>query len=98
MPAGSASRAVPTVRIDNDRVRVTEWRFAPGAATGFHRHDHPYVIVPMTTGRLAVTAPGGEAVADLVAGEPYFRPAGVEHDVRNPGAAEFVFLEIELKR
>jgi mannose-6-phosphate isomerase-like protein (cupin superfamily) len=34
----------------------------------------------------------------LVAGEPYFRPAGVEHDVRNPNAFEFAFIEIELKR
>ena len=31
--------AVPTVQVDNDRVRVTEWRFAPGAATGWHRHE-----------------------------------------------------------
>lgn len=28
------ARATPTVFIDNERVRVTEWRFAPGAATG----------------------------------------------------------------
>ena len=26
--------AVPTVQVDNDHVRVTEWRFARGAATG----------------------------------------------------------------
>ena len=24
-------QAVPTVQVDNERVRVTEWRFAPGA-------------------------------------------------------------------
>jgi quercetin dioxygenase-like cupin family protein len=90
-------RAVPTVTIDNDRVRVTCWRFAPGAATGFHRHDYAYVVVPLTTGRLALTGPAGESVADLVAGAPYFRPAGVEHDVRNANAFEFVFVEVELK-
>jgi hypothetical protein len=32
-----------------------------------------------------------------VTGEPYFRSAGVEHDVRNVNTFEFVFLEIELK-
>ena len=47
--------ARPTVQVDNDRVRVTEWRFASGAATGWHRHEHDYVIVPMTTGRLRIT-------------------------------------------
>ena len=33
------SRAEPIVHIDNDQVGVTEWRFAPGAATGWHRHE-----------------------------------------------------------
>lgn len=90
-------RAVATVTVDNARVRVTEWRFAPGAATGFHRHEWAYVVVPMTTGRLAATGPAGDSVNELVAGQPYYRPAGVEHDVRNANAHEFVFIEIELK-
>ena len=33
-------QAVPTTQIDNERVIVTEWRFAPGAETGWHRHGH----------------------------------------------------------
>jgi quercetin dioxygenase-like cupin family protein len=93
----TAARAVPTVKIDNARLRVTEWRFAPGAATGYHRHEHDYTVVPLTTGPLAIHGPAGESTAALVAGEPYFRPAGVEHDVRNPNPYEFVFLEIEVK-
>lgn len=91
-------RAVPTVKIDNARVRVVEWRFPPGAATGRHRHEYAYVVVPMTSGPLALTgADGAVTTADLVTGEPYFRLAGVEHDVRNPNRTEFVFVEIELK-
>jgi quercetin dioxygenase-like cupin family protein len=90
-------RAVPTVQVDDAVVRVTEWRFAPGAATGWHRHEHPYVVVPMSTGRLAVRGPDGETTADLVAGRSYARPAGVEHDVRNASAHEFVFIEVEWK-
>jgi quercetin dioxygenase-like cupin family protein len=92
------AKAVPTVKIDNDQVRVTEWRFAPGAHTGQHRHEYPYVVVPMTTGALAITSTAGEATAALTVGEPYFRTAGVEHDVANPNHAEFVFIEIEMKR
>jgi quercetin dioxygenase-like cupin family protein len=92
------AKAVPTVKIDNDQVRVTEWRFAPGAHTGQHRHEYPYVVVPMTTGALAITSTAGEATAALTVGEPYFRAAGVEHDVANPNHAEFVFIEIEMKR
>ena len=93
----AALRAMATVRIDNERVRVTEWRFAPGATTGFHRHQHDYVVVPLSTGRLGSSAPAGERIAELVAGVPYFRPAGVEHDVRNVNTFEVAFVEIELK-
>jgi quercetin dioxygenase-like cupin family protein len=95
--APSDLRAVATVRIDNERVRVTEWRFAPGASTGPHRHEMAYVVVPLTTGRLAAIGPAGDALNELVAGLPYFRPAGVEHDVRNANPFEFAFVEIELK-
>jgi beta-alanine degradation protein BauB len=52
--------AIPTVQIDNDHIRVTEWRFAPGAATGFHRHEHDYVVVPARDGELKLIGPKGE--------------------------------------
>ena len=93
-----SAQAQPTVRIDNERTRVTEWRFAPGAATGWHRHEYDYVVVPLTTGRLRLIGAGGaESLAELTAGLPYFRPAGVEHDVVNASAGEFVFVEVEFK-
>jgi quercetin dioxygenase-like cupin family protein len=96
--SASVARAVPTVQIDDASVRVTEWRFAPGAATGWHRHEYAYVVVPLTTGRLEITAREGASVTELRAGRAYARAAGVEHDVRNANAFEFVFVEIELKR
>ncbi len=40
-------QAIAKVFIDNERVRVTERRFAPGAATGWHRHQFDYVAVPL---------------------------------------------------
>ena len=90
--------AVPTVQVDNERVRVTEWRFAPGAATGWHRHEYDYVVVPMTTGRLLLEQPDGSTRhGDLTAGVSYARQAGVEHDVINDNDFEFVFVEIEMK-
>lgn len=92
------SKAVPTVQIDNERVRVTEWRFAKGAATGFHRHEYDYVVVPGTTGRLKIVGKDGrESFAELTAGQSYAREAGVEHNVINAHDREFVFVEIELK-
>jgi beta-alanine degradation protein BauB len=93
----SEQRARPTMQVDNERVRVTEWRFAPGAATGYHRHEYDYVVVPLTSGKLLLKAPDGDHEAELVAGRSYFRRAGVEHDVINANAHDFAFVEIEIK-
>jgi quercetin dioxygenase-like cupin family protein len=95
--SGERPLAVPTIQIDTDRVVVTEWRFAPGAHTGWHRHAFDYVVVPMTTGPLLMESTDGPVTADMVAGRSYARPAGVEHDVINAGPTEFVFIEIEIK-
>ena len=89
--------ATPTIRIDNDRLRVTEWRFAPGNATGWHRHEYDYCVVPITTGRLLIVDAAGDREAELITGEPYAREAGVEHDVVNPNEFTFFFIEVELK-
>ena len=96
-PRPVAALAQPTVQVDDERVRVTEWRFAPGAGTGWHRHDHDYVVVPMTTGALRIRTGQGETTAHLVAGQAYSRVRGVEHDVVNGNDHEFVFVEVEVK-
>ncbi|MCC6776421.1 MAG: cupin domain-containing protein [Hyphomicrobiales bacterium] len=89
--------ATPTLQYATERARVTEWRFAPGAHTGWHVHEFDYVVVPMTTGQLLLDTPTGQAVSELTAGQSYGRGRGVEHDVINPNDHEFVFVEIELK-
>lgn len=91
-------QAVPTVQVDNDRVRVTEWRFAPGAETGEHTHGMDYTVVPLGDGRLQLEHPDGSTTyAELKHGVTYFRNAGVHHNVINANAYEFAFVEIELK-
>ena len=89
--------AVPTVQVDNERVIVTRWTFAPGADTGDHVHAHDYVVVPLTTGTLRLVEPGGTRDVQLTAGGTYARPAGVAHNVINVNDFEFSFVEIELK-
>ena len=69
----SRPQAIPTVQIDNDRVIVTEWRFPPGAETGWHRHAHDYVVVPMTGGKLLLAPPEGNSPSALVPGQSYTR-------------------------
>ncbi len=90
--------AVPTVFIDNERTRVTEWRFAPGAATGWHRHEFDYVVVPIMNGTLKIVdGQGEETLVPLELGKPYYREVGVEHDVINASDGEFAFMEVEFK-
>jgi quercetin dioxygenase-like cupin family protein len=90
-------QAVPTVQVENDEVIVTEWRFSPGSETGKHLHGYDYVVVPMTDGLLLLETPEGEKYAPLVAGQAYFRKAGVEHNVINASDHEIVFIETEIK-
>ena len=90
-------RASATVLIDNERVRVTRWQFAPRAATGWHRHEYDYVIVPLTDGKLRLVEADGIRYSELKVGVPYFRETGVEHDVVNANDHEFTFIEIEMK-
>ncbi|MCF3948295.1 cupin domain-containing protein [Acidiphilium sp. AL] len=91
------AKAVPTVRIDNGRVKATEWAFAPGAETGWHRHGHDYVVVPLTDGELLIEQPGGTSgTARLSRGVPYANVIGVEHNVVNAGRETLAFLEIEI--
>ena len=89
--------AKPTVFIDNERVIVTEYRFQPGDNTGWHRHGHDYVVVPLMDGKVKLVTGDGESFAEMKKGQPYFRNEGVEHDVINANEGAYAFTEIELK-
>jgi quercetin dioxygenase-like cupin family protein len=78
-------------------VIVTEWRFQPGAETGWHRHEYDYVVVPLSTGRLELDDGKTRRTAELFVGRSYYRPLGVEHNVINANDYEFTFIEIEFK-
>jgi quercetin dioxygenase-like cupin family protein len=95
--ATERTRAESTVQIDNERVIVTEWRFSPGAETGWHRHGYDYIVIPETNGKLLLESDDGESLSELEAGKSYFRPIGVEHNVINASDHDFAFVEVELK-
>ena len=82
---------------DNGRVTIREWRFEPGAETGWHVHGHDYVVVYRTGAHHLVETLEGGIRVDAVEGHSYFRKKGVEHNVVNAGESEIVLMEIELK-
>ena len=93
----TSGSATATEYINNDRARVTEWRFkARGDDTGWHTHDYDYIVVPMFDGMLEVEADGTRVQAEMKTGIPYFREAGVTHNVISANDFECVFVEIEL--
>lgn len=93
------AHATHTILIDDERVVVNRFDFAPGDETGAHVHGMAYVIVPLTDGKLRIVHPdGSETVSELRHGVPYSRPSGVAHNVFNGGDAPLSFLEIEIKQ
>jgi quercetin dioxygenase-like cupin family protein len=87
-----------TLLVDDDRVRVTRFEFAPGAETGWHRHGMDYVITAVTDCHMLLEEPGGGTRKVLVpAGTAYRKQEGVEHNVVNDGALAMIFVETELK-
>lgn len=87
-----------TQLIDDDRVRVTRFDFAPGAETGWHTHGHDYVITAVTDCHMLLEEPCGASRRVLVpAGTAYRRMEGVEHNVINDGPTAMSFVEVELK-
>jgi quercetin dioxygenase-like cupin family protein len=91
-------QAVPTLMVDDAKVRVTRWDFEPGAETGWHRHGMDYVITTLTPCIMLLEEPGGGSRrVDIAAGVAYRRDEGVEHNVINAGAEAMAFIEVELK-
>lgn len=91
-------QAEATQMIDDARVRVTRFDFAPGAETGWHRHAMDYVITAITDCHMRLELPDGSVnEVTVAAGVTYRRDEGVEHNVINAGDAPMTFVEVELK-
>jgi quercetin dioxygenase-like cupin family protein len=90
--------AEATLLVEDDRVKVTRWDFAPGAETGWHRHGMDYVVTTVTPCIFLLEEPGGETRrVEMAAGVAYRRGEGVEHNVVNGGTEPMAFVEVELK-
>ena len=89
--------AKPTVLIDNEKVKVTEWYFEVGDSTGSHIHEYDYVVVPMMDGELKIlNKDNKETISKLTKGGTYFREKGVHHNVFNNNDYAYSFIEIEM--
>ncbi len=83
------------VILENERVRVLEARFKPGAKIAMHAHpDH--VVVVTAAGKIAVTTAEGTQEFDAKVGDAFY-VAAESHAAQNVGTTEFVCIVTELK-
>ena len=90
--------ATAVTLIDDALVRVTRFDFGVGHQTGWHRHEHNYVITAITDCHMCLENQDGTTThVTVLSGSAYRREAGVEHNVINEGKKSMSFVEVELK-
>ena len=94
---GRTMKATANLQIENERVIVKEWIFAPGEETEHHVHPHDYVTVPLISGVMRIEGATGTKENQLVTGVSYTGVKGTAHNVINIENYELRFIEIELK-
>ncbi|HLE68830.1 MAG TPA: hypothetical protein VJH87_04050 [Vicinamibacteria bacterium] len=84
-------------RLENDRVVIWDYRWAPGQPTPMHFHDRDVVVVVMEGGELESTTPDGKSRVNRVArGEASFTPGNRSHTEKLvSGAARAILVELK---
>ena len=85
-----------TVRLENDRVRVLDWRLKAGGKEPMHSHPDG-VLITLAAATLRSTTPSGTSTTvTTVDGGVNWAPA-VSHSIENVGSTEAHALLVELK-
>lgn len=85
-----------TVKFENDRVRVLEYRLKAGGSEPLHSH-HPGVVIAFGDSTVKTTLPdGSEATHPAHSGDVLWREE-VTHAVQNVGSTEAHYFAVELK-
>jgi quercetin dioxygenase-like cupin family protein len=84
------------VVLENDRVRVLEFRAKPGDKTEMHTHPHA-VAISLADASFKFTSPDGQSsTAELTMGQVIYQEA-IEHTTEIVGDNEARALIVELK-
>jgi len=85
-----------TVRFENDRVRVLEYRLKAGGKEPMHSHQ-PGVVIALADATVKTTLPDGTLASHPShTGDVFWRDA-LTHSVENVGTTEAHYYSIELK-
>ena len=87
------------VLLEDEKTRITFWRFPPGAQTGWHRHIHDYVTLQQPGGQLKLEDRNGNIKhIQYEEGHAAAYSAPVEHNATNISDVEVRVTEIEYKK
>ena len=86
------------ILLENDTIRVWALALEPGGVQPWHRHDLPYLIVPLTDGQNEMEFADGRIRQTVeTAGAVIWREAGIPHELRNRSGAPYRNVLIEFK-
>ena len=92
------AEAERVVMFEDEKTRITYWRFPPGSETGWHRHTHDYVTIQQSGGQLQLENRDGTVkVIDYKDGRAAGYSAPIEHNASNISDEEVRVTEIEYK-
>lgn len=99
-PALTPQPSQRIAQFENDQARVWKSIVQPNAPLALHRHDHPRVIIPLTSGTMKFIDQAGNAeMQTWEAGHAYWSPAmapGALHADVNAGKEPIAVMVVEL--
>ncbi len=94
----SKNLATSKVLLENNLFKITRWEFESNQETGWHTHEMDYIVLPLKDGNLKIVSKDlKEEIVKVEIDKPYFKKAGVYHNVISHNLNFFSFLEIEFK-
>ena len=94
----SKKRAEFIVLFEDQKTKITSWRFDPGDETGWHHHNYDYVTIQKSRGRLKLEREDGEVkFITYHEDKTDSYKAPIKHNATNVSNEEVRVIEIEYK-
>lgn len=95
-PMKASPNVYKKILLENDKVRVMEVEFKPGAVAAWHSHPN-HTIYALTSGKIEITEKGKTATTmEINAGSATYMPA-VTHMGKNVGTTTIKLIVTEIK-